>query len=80
MRNVRAKAIRKLAQSGNPQTTYTEQKRPARYVPNGELLPDGTQRLVAYQPVTRRLDINCDRRVYQLVKRQYAGNNVVGAL
>lgn len=79
MRNKVAKAIRKWAQSGQPQTTYTEQKHTVRYVPNGELLPDGTQRLVAYQPVTRRLNIECDRRTYQMIKKQYKQPSV-GAL
>lgn len=78
MRNKVAKAIRKLAKSGHPQTTYTEQKHPIRYVPNGELLPDGTQRLVAYQPVTRRLSIDCDRRTYQMIKKQFKQPSVVG--
>lgn len=78
MRNKVAKAIRKLAQSGNNQTFYTEQRHPVRYAPNGELLPDGTQRLVAYQPVTRRLSIDCDRRAYQMFKEQYKQTPGVG--
>ena len=72
MRGSKAKMLRKLCATACDgkwdKVVYDVKNNPPRYVPNGELNPDGTAKLVVSRTYTTRLG-NCERAMYQQFKR-----------